>query len=76
MNIEIELKHKVNFFFYMMKEKRLALLKIFLSLFKNLEKSLLAVKNLEALNKIFKNIVAHINPKVWLSFYKSIRKSE
>jgi hypothetical protein len=74
MNIEVEIKYKVKFFYFLMKEKRLALLKLFLSLFKNLEKALLNSKHLEELNKVFKNINKHINPEVWLSYYKSIRK--
>ena len=74
MNIEVEIKYKVKFFFYLMKEKRLALLKLFLSLFKNLEKKLLAVNGLEQLNEIFKNIEDHLQAQVWLSFYKSICK--
>ena len=74
MNIDVELKFKVKFFYFLMKEKRLALLKLFLSLFKNLEKALLLAQNLEDLNKIFKNINKHIHPEVWLSYYKSIRK--
>lgn len=73
MNLEIEIKYKVRLFFYIMKEKRLAFLKLFLSLFKNLEKELFKVKELDDLNKIIKNIKDYINPQVWLSFYHSLR---
>lgn len=75
MNIEIEIKYKVKIFFYLMKEKRLAFLKLFLSLFKNLEKELLKVEELTDINHIFKSINKYLNVKLWLSYYKSICKS-
>ena len=74
MNIDIPIKPKVRLFYMMMKEKRLAFLKLFVSLFKNLETSLFEIENLEDLNRILKNIHNFINLKLWLSYYYSLCK--
>ena len=72
MNIDISIKYKIKYFKLIMTEKRLAFLKLFVSLFKNLEKILIQQETLDEVNKIIKNLSQYIDPEVWLNFYHSV----